>query len=230
MEMDDKSLERISPERMQRVFSGIMKISAAFNVALGKETQVIYANELIHLSDSELENGVTSTIREWEHASKMPPLNFILERSIASEIPTGRRFASVSDIDPERCPKGWTPEEVFAAHLTQEKARNGARRPMPDEGGELPTIDSLGKRLGVTTEQVQKWLEGGKAAQREKIARLEADPAWRAMAERLGAFKGLSTKLPKTEVPADPAERSKWAKAQATKSGWTKREPGCDDE
>ncbi len=40
----------------------------------------------------------------------------------------GRRFRSVEDIDPAKCPKGWTPEQVFAAHLTQEKSREASRR------------------------------------------------------------------------------------------------------
>ena len=126
----NQSLERTSQGKTERVCSAILKISVAFNVALSKETQAIYLSELIHLSDPELASATTATIREWPESSKMPPLNFILTRAraVVTDVPRGRKYASVADIDPERCPKGWTPEDVFRAHLTIEKIHSEARR------------------------------------------------------------------------------------------------------
>src|SRR3990167_6397330 len=124
-------------------------------------------------------------------------------------VPTTRRYNSVAEIDPENCPKGWTPEEVFRAHLTQERIRGGARAPMRrDESSDFPTFDELGQRLKIPREQIQEWLEAGKEAQQEHYAKLEADPQWRAMAERLGAIPGLTPKAVPTTVPDDPDERA----------------------
>jgi hypothetical protein len=80
---------------------------------------------------------------------------------------------------------------------------------------------ALGSKSGVTAADVAKWLEEGKAAQREVIAELEADPEWRRMAARVGVH-GL------TRVPTDPAEKKLWAHTQAQRSGWLApdREPG----
>lgn len=84
-----------------------------------------------------------------------------------------------------------------------------------------PSIDDferLGKRAGVTPEQVQEWLEAGKDAQREHLAKLAADPEWRAMAARLGGFPGLVVKP--SQVPRDPKERKAWSHRRAKEGGW----------
>lgn len=55
----------------------------------------------------------------------MPPIEFILERSNgeAYQPRTERMFTSEAEIDPEKCPKGWTPRDVWRAKLTMERAR-----------------------------------------------------------------------------------------------------------
>lgn len=79
---------------------------------------------------------------------------------------------------------------------------------------------AIGRKSGVTAEQIAEWLEGGRREQREHIARLETDPQWREMATRLGAMPGLRAQLPDSEVPADPEERRSWARKKATDAGW----------
>lgn len=76
----------------------------------------------------------------------------------------------------------------------------------------------LGRRSGISGEQIAEWLEAGKDAQREYYAKLEADPSWRAMAAELGATPGLK----KSEVvPTMTAEeRQAWASAKAQDQGW----------
>lgn len=81
-----------------------------------------------------------------------------------------------------------------------------------------PDWETLGKRAGVTPEQVQEWLEAGKEAQREHLAKLAEDPEWRAMAARLGGFPGLMVKP--SQVPRDPKERQAWSHRRAREGGW----------
>ena len=73
-------------------------------------------------------------------------------------------------------------------------------------------------KLGVSHEQVQEWLEEGKEAQLEYIAKLEADPEWNRMAGQLGAFPGLSRKAPLTF--ASESQRREWASRKAKEGGW----------
>ena len=80
--------------------------------------------------------------------------------------------------------------------------------------------ERLGKRSGVTKEEIARWLEEGKQAQREHVAKLEADPAWREMAHRLGATPGLKPKPIETTVPSDPNERADWTTKKAIEQGW----------
>ena len=190
---------------------------------MGEDTQEIYFKRLRRLTADEMRTAGERTIEEWTEPSKMPPLSFILERAVVDESTLkGKRFSSVADVDAERCPKGWTPDEVFRAHLTQERIRGGARAPMRRDGSsDFPTFDELGQRLKIPREQVQEWLQVGKEAQQEYYAKLEADPQWRAMAERLGAIPGLTPKAVPTTVPDDPDERAPWARAKAQEQGWT---------
>lgn len=51
-----------------------------------------------------------------------------------------------------------------------------------------------GQSAQVTSEEIQEWLEAGKAKQREHIAKLHEDPEWNAMARHLGAFPGMPTR------------------------------------
>lgn len=121
------------------------------------------------------------TIAEWGEASKMPPLAFILDRT------------------------------VEAVQYREDKQLLNR----PDKPEEW---EALGRRLGITAAQVQEWLEAGKEAQNEHIAKLEADPEWQAMAARLGGLPGLSPKRPmRFESEAD---RKAWATKQAKESGW----------
>jgi len=66
------------------------------------------------------------TIEEWTEASKMPPLAFILDRRDIRQlepIEPSKSFTSLADIDIEKCPKNWTPEEVFRAKRTMQHYR-----------------------------------------------------------------------------------------------------------
>jgi hypothetical protein len=51
----------------------------------------------------------------------------------------------------------------------------------------MPTMKQLANRGDITPEEIAEWLEGGKMAQLEHIAKLEDDSEWRAMASKLGA-------------------------------------------
>ena len=208
---------------MKRCAFSLSRIAAASNVELSKATAEIYLERFLRLTPEELEEAVRRTIDEWTEASKMPPLSFILDRAIAPESFHPRKFSSVADIDQDRVPKGWTAEEVFRAHLTQEKIRQDARKPLPRD----PKDSHLSK---VSESDIQRWLEDGKRKQNEHIAKLEADPKWQEMAKQMGGKPGLSKKLPPTKVPSDPAARQKWASAMAVKQGWMEpvkeREPG----
>jgi len=68
------------------------------------------------------------TVEEWSEASKMPPLAFILDRREAQgtqfqQIQTTKRFDSLSDVDAEHCPKGWTADDVLKAKRTLQHFR-----------------------------------------------------------------------------------------------------------
>lgn len=76
-------------------------------------------------------------------------------------------------------------------------------------------------RNGVTVEEFEQWLEAGKRAQREFIAKCHADPEWIEMAERFGVFPGLKAKPILTIVPANPVDRAQWAEEKAKTQGWT---------
>ncbi len=150
---------------------------------------------------------IRSYAEEWR-----PPENFF-----------GRQFRSVSDIDPARCPSGWSPEDVFRAHLTQERLRDGARRPLyGSDSISLQDLRNAAKTSGVTKQEIQGWLDDGKITQGEYIARLESDPQWRESARRFGGKVSTSDDLAglrngKSDIPEDPEERKSWAKQRGEK-------------
>jgi hypothetical protein len=90
----------------------------------------------------------------------------------------------------------------------------------------------LGRKNGVTKEEIAQWLEEGKQKQLAHIAKLKADPQWQAMAERLGAKPSVGASVDQlaaarnvpTKVPADRAERKPWARREAIKQGWIPKE------
>lgn len=86
---------------------------------------------------------------------------------------------------------------------------------------------ALGSKNGASREEIARWLEEGKAKQRAHIARLQADPEWHKMAQRLGGKPGF-TVAPST-VPSEPVERKRWAHEKARQNGWI-REPGEESE
>jgi len=91
-----------------------------------------------------------------------------------------------------------------------------------------PDWIELGRKNGVTKEEIAQWLEEGKRNRLEHYAKLEADPKWRATAERLGAKPSLGASVDQlaaarngaTTIPADPVEREPWAHRKAVKQGW----------
>lgn len=111
--------------------------------------------------------------------------------------------------------------------------RTAPRETLINDSPKVFGWESAGKRVGFSQSEIAEMLEAGKKAQREHIANLEADPAWRSMAARLGAMPGLTPRVAPTEVPIDPDARRLWAHGNAVKGGWlsestpaTTREPG----
>lgn len=76
---------------------------------------------------------------------------------------------------------------------------------------------SFGRKSGFTREQINEMLETGKETQREYIAKLEADPQWCALRDKLVQ---RDFKPRPTEIPPTPAERAQWARDTAEKRGW----------
>lgn len=168
------------------------------NVDLAESTQFIYLENLIPLRPKWLQQAVNETIRTWDRSRHMPPVAEIL-----------RQYNLVA----------------FWENHNRELAKTKEILSRPDKP---PSMDDLRVKANVTHEEMLQWLEEGKRKQREHIARLEADPEWREMAQRLSGVTGL--RLPKTQVPVDPIERKKWAHDQAIRQGYLPREAGCDDE
>ena len=63
------------------LISQIKRLAAAANVSMSPETVSVYASELAVLNREQLDAAVSRTIREWDKASMMPPLKFILDRA-----------------------------------------------------------------------------------------------------------------------------------------------------
>lgn len=82
--MDDEKTNPKSTGKTPKasyVISQILKLAAAANVEIAKETQGVYAAELATLTVEQLDLAVSRTVREWDKASMMPPLAFILARA-----------------------------------------------------------------------------------------------------------------------------------------------------
>lgn len=47
-------------------------------------------------------------------------------------------------------------------------------------------VETTGKKLGITQEEIQQWLKDGKEKQLERIRKVQADPAWQAAAKKFG--------------------------------------------
>lgn len=86
----------------------------------------------------------------------------------------------------------------------------------------------MGRKAGVTPEEIQRWLEDSQEKERERIAIMKADPGWQAMAARLGGLPGLTGARPaESTVPVETGARASWARAKAVENGWAVgREPG----
>jgi hypothetical protein len=60
----------------------ILKVAAAASVEISEETQAVYLEQLAACSPEALTEGVRRTIREWDKPHMMPPLAFILARTV----------------------------------------------------------------------------------------------------------------------------------------------------
>lgn len=228
--MAHESLEQTKKRELEFVSDCMLQLGTALNQEIPEERIALYIRALSDLSERQLAFGFERALKLFkpEFGKTFPAPSEIREwAEELVEIPIGRKFNSVADIDPEKCPKGWIPEDVFAAHLTQEKIRGDSRRPRFDDERPLDfsDLEVARRKSGITPADTARWLAEGKAAQREQIARLEADPEWQAMAQRLGGKPGF--KPVTSTVPKDPAERKRWARENARKNGWI-REPGED--
>lgn len=104
--------------------------------------------------------------------------------------------------------------------------------------GDKPTDwEAIGSRSGFSSQEIADLLEGGKQKMRERIARLEADPQWRAMSARLGGFPSIAGDGAETaaaehnglsRIPKDPEDCAIWARQMARKQSWLgdERQPG----
>lgn len=83
-----------------------------------------------------------------------------------------------------------------------------------------PDWEELGKKSGVTSQDIAKWLEEGKQKQRAHIAELAKDPEWRKEAAR-ASVPGYRETLEdeRRAIPKDPEERKTWAHEKAVKQG-----------
>jgi hypothetical protein len=103
-------------------------------------------------------------------------------------------------------------------------------------GNTEATLRALAKQQGgVSQEEITYWLDGGKRAQQERIARIIQDLKWQEAAGRAGVpgfrefVEGLAaTRNGPTKVPKDSGERAVWARQMARKQGWIEgeRQPG----
>lgn len=190
----------------------ILKMAAAAMVELPEATQSVYLERLRNLSAIEIQTATARTIEEWTEPSKMAPLPFILDR-------TAQRPAYMENrelLDRADKPPNWKAD--------MEPASSGAEA----------TLRALAKRQGnVTPEEIAEWLEGGKRAQREHNARLEADPAWQAWAAQFGGKVPTPDEMAKRRndsVPYQPSEDVEFEtmrRRQLDGRRWAKvREPG----
>ena len=103
-------------------------MATAINQSIDEDRIDVYVHALNDLDEPALRHGFEMAMRSL--GEFLPSIQQIRNyaESFRPTTATRRQFESVADIDPEKCPKGWTPEDVFRAHLTQEKIRREARR------------------------------------------------------------------------------------------------------
>src|SRR5262245_62108882 len=117
--MADKKPNRTAPstQKIDFVLAWIVKISSAANVELSEQTQAVYLEYLMRLTDEQLACAGRLTIEEWTEPSKMPPIPFIVERAGRLQEPfinDARRILDRGDKPPD-----WDPEfaKEFLAKL-----------------------------------------------------------------------------------------------------------------
>ena len=226
----NESLGRTVKPQHSLVANYLTQMALALNQEIQPERIALYCQALSDIGENQTKHAFNQALRHLgEFLPSIRELSDWAESWRPDEQSETRQFKSVSDIDPEKCPKGWSPEDVFRAHLTQEKIRGGARRRMTDEDGEFPTLETLGRNSGATKAEIARWLEEGKRKQQAEYAELARDPKWRMEQARAGvpAYRHLAeqSKRPST-IPEDPEERRVWARKKAVENGWVTREPG----
>ena len=184
--------DRVSTNLSQKASNGDRKQTTLKSCAdylnqlalvMGQEIQpdrvALYLTALAGLNENQIKHGFDFALRNFkpEFGKTFPYPAEIREWAEqwrpGEHTTTTRRFQSVSEIDPERCPKGWTPEDVFRAHLTQEKIRSEARRP-PVQDRHEEDLQGFRQRL-------------------RQAAELKSMPTYRENAERLvGESNGKS--------------------------------------
>ncbi len=234
MEFNESTKSLIPSEAREReekrlnvfLVTHLTQLGMAIDQPPSDEKILLYRQGLADLSEDALKHGFDEALRHL--GSFLPTIQQLREWSEAyrpTEPRQGRKFASVSDIDPAKCPAGWTPEQVFAAHLTQEKLRAEAHQREDDRWSisvsELrqEITNSLANKAPMSA-QTRDWLEAGREAQKEYQAKLEADPEWQAMRERLGGVPGFKPPARSATEGMSAEEKRTWAKAKAIENGW----------
>lgn len=200
--MDNQNRKQTATEKQRKVCSAILKIAAAANCELSKDSQAIYANELSVLSEVQLEYACSRTIPEWTESSRMPPIAFILERGYQwrNAADETRKLLARDDkpFDWEGAGRraGVTPAEI-AKWLEEGKAKARAR------------FEEL--------EKDPNW---------RRLAAQSGVPGYRSYSEEACAERNG-----KSNVPSDTDERAVWARQMAVTQGWIEpeaREPGME--
>lgn len=128
--------------------------------------------------------------------------------------------------------------------LTEVQLRHGFQLALKHLGAFLPTVEQIriwseswrppdeqrdvreltkqhliaaGRKAGISSEEIRQWMDAGKEAQNEHIAKLEADPEWQALRQHLGGLPGLTKRSQQFQSEAD---RKIWATQQAQEAGW----------
>lgn len=101
------------------------KLAQALNQEISIPRVELYSEALRDLDEAPLRHAFECALRG---LGEFMPSIAILRDYADSWHPTAesrrRKFNSVADIDPAKCPNGWTPKDVFRAHLTQQVIRD----------------------------------------------------------------------------------------------------------